>query len=95
MYNVLIERNGQFIPFDIFPILNKESNNLKKELILFNDYKEFIEQTAKYYFWGKCEYELIVSGWPNTDVSKKIDVYQQIMMNIDTVTQLFMQSKEL
>ena len=34
-----------------------------------------------YYFWSKCEYEVIVTGWPDTKTERKIDIYQQIAAN--------------
>ena len=37
-----------------------------------------------YWFWSKCEHEIIISSWPYTDkAAAKIDIYQQVMMNWD------------
>ena len=36
-----------------------------------------------YYFWSKCEYEIILSPWTGRADDIKIDIYDQIMMNFD------------
>lgn len=41
-----------------------------------------LDRQCIYYFWSKCEYEVIVSAWPPRDGSdKKIDVYSQLKAN--------------
>ena len=41
-----------------------------------------LDRLCMYYFWAKCEYEVIVSAWPPRDGSdKKIDVYSQLKAN--------------
>ena len=45
-------------------------------------FEERLRRNLMYYFWSKCEHEIIVSSWPYTeDAAAKIDVYQQVMMN--------------
>ena len=51
-----------------------------------NDYDEFctkLRRSLMYYFWGKCEWETIISPWVLRDLAKerKIDVYDQVMQN--------------
>lgn len=53
-----------------------------------NDYNVFCDEVRKslrYYYWSKCEWEIILSGWPSSNNFKeeKIDVYDQVMMNKD------------
>ena len=38
-----------------------------------------------YYFWSKCEWEIILSDWPPSDTfcKEKIDVFDQVMLNWD------------
>ncbi len=36
------------------------------------------------------KYEIILKSWPTGDVEKKIDVHQQVMMNIDIIAEIFM-----
>ena len=45
-----------------------------------------IKRWATYLFWSKCEYEVIITGWPppreDSDFrEKKVDVYQQLALN--------------
>ena len=50
-----------------------------------NELAEKIRRSLQYYFWSKCEWEIILSAWPPTDrvQPRKIDVYTQVMMNWD------------
>lgn len=47
------------------------------------EFKEFLRRTTMYYFWSKCEYEVLIYPWPNhdSDVPTKVDVYWQLQMN--------------
>ena len=51
-----------------------------------NDFQKFAESVKRslsYYFWSKCEWEIILSCFPPYKKFKdeKIDVYDQVMMN--------------
>lgn len=53
-----------------------------------DDYDTFCEEVRRslqYYFWSKCEWEIILSDWPPSDTFKelKVDVYDQVMLNKD------------
>jgi hypothetical protein len=49
----------------------------------------------QYCFWSRCEYEVIVSPWPLRDKPKeKIDVYKQVMTNIDAFIDYIWSKKE-
>lgn len=69
-------------------------NNLAKEHLIDKRFKfngsltcieDFLEERLRsecmYYFWSKCEYEVVIQGWPNKDTEKKIDVYEQLEAN--------------
>lgn len=43
--------------------------------------EEKLRRECMYYFWSKCEYEVVIQGWPNKDTEKKIDVYEQLEAN--------------
>lgn len=92
-YNVLVQdfNSRKFVPYDIFPYLTNMYNREEKKPENFKEFKKFIDSTARYQWWARCEYEIIVSGWPNITNSKKIDVYDQIELNIDAITTLFME----
>lgn len=61
----------------------KEVDVLLKEKIDKDDFSEKLKKEAMYYFWSKCEYEIILSPWAGRADDIKIDVYDQIMMNFD------------
>lgn len=43
-----------------------------------------LDHLCMYYFWAKCEYEVIVSAWPPKDgTDRKIDIYTQLKENWD------------
>lgn len=52
--------------------------------------KEFIESKSQYMYWARCEYEIVLSAWVSGTPNKKIDIYDQIMNNINVVTHIFM-----
>lgn len=55
------------------------------------EFKKFIKDRAQYQFWSRCEYEIILVDWPCQKTEEKWDVYDQIMMNLDIITQLVME----
>ena len=59
--------------------------NYKNEHHDFLKFQEDIDSILMYYFWCKCEWEIILSNFPPSDSfqKKKIDVYQQVKMNWD------------
>ncbi len=89
-FNVIIEDNGIFKPYDVVPyfisLYKKEKNKPKTK----EEFTKFVDSWAKYRFWARCEYEIILLDWPCKRVEKKIDVYQQIKMNIDIVVMILM-----
>ena len=68
---------------------NEELDEYFKVPVTYDEVKDFIRREAQYQFWGRCEYEFIMHGWPVRKESYKIDVYEQIMMNIDVVAKMF------
>lgn len=56
----------------------------------FDEFKDYVKSNCRYLFWAKCEYEIIVCGWPIRKNETKIDAYDQIKQNIDVITDLFM-----
>ena len=93
-FNVIINdfNGGTFEPYDIMPYLVNEYNEAKVKPSSFQELKEFVEQKARYQWWARCEYEIILVDWPNQKVSEKWDVYRQVMMNIDTVTRILIEN---
>lgn len=46
-------------------------------------FEKAIKSSAMYYFWSKCEWEIILSDWPPSGrfSKEKIDVYDQLRLN--------------
>lgn len=64
---------------DVISLLNKRG--MTEE-----NFREKLKSDLMYYFWSKCEYEVLVAGWPptdNKDEEEKIDIYDQVMLNFD------------
>lgn len=55
-----------------------------------------LDRLCMYYFWAKCEYEVIVSGWPPREGSdRKIDIYTQLKENWDIFKELVFRELKL
>lgn len=46
-------------------------------------FEEMIQHDLQYYFWSRCEWEIILTAWPpHSDFDgAKVDVYDQVMLN--------------
>ena len=60
-----------------------EVNKILKEKLSKEVFSEKLRREAMYYFWSKCEYEIILSPWTGRADNIKMDIYDQIMMNWD------------
>ena len=71
-----------------------------KQLIKkYKDKDTFIDQLKielAYYFWSKCEWEVIISPWvgKKEPCKAKIDVYDQVMLNWDIFANYVWENKE-
>lgn len=82
--------------YDIMPYLYRRlEEKRKKRKIALKDLtlerlKEFIDAESKYQFWSKTEYEVILHSWPSRENGHehKMDVYEQIHMNLDNIAKL-------
>lgn len=82
--------------YDIMPYLYRrlEEKRKKRQITLkdltLEKLKEFIDAESKYQFWARCEYEVILSSWPPRENGRrhKMDVYEQIHMNLDNIAKL-------
>lgn len=89
-FNVIIEDNGKFIPYDIVPYLLNRYKKEKEKPVTIEEFRKFIDSWAKYQWWSRCEYEIILSDWPGQTKNEKWDVYKQVSMNLDLITKLIM-----
>ena len=91
----------EFEPYDVMPYFLREWDEIKKTKRKYTEdkyrgkpenmaeLKEWLLHKSQYMFWSRCEYEIIVAGWPCTDVTRKIDIHDQIKMNIDLIVRIF------
>lgn len=59
-------------------VKNKKKNGKNREA-----FEEQLKADLHYYYWSKCEWEIILSHWPPFKDFKeeKIDVYDQVLLN--------------
>lgn len=62
---------------------NKRKNGKDRETFF-----EEMRRDLMYYYWSKCEWEIILQHWPPREDFKdlKIDVYDQVRLNWDAFT---------
>lgn len=61
----------------------------------FEGIKAFILKECQYQFWSRCQYEIMVDGFPESNKPEKIDVYDQIEANIDVITTIFITNEHI
>lgn len=70
--------------FNHFRFYEDCKKNAKKNA---KDYEAFCNQLKRdlqYYFWSRCEWEIIISDWPTSGrCDEKVDVYDQISLNLE------------
>lgn len=89
-------------PYDVMPYFRRayaelverhekygDSDVLDKIPVTFEEVRDFIKRESQYQFWARCEYEFIMHGWPVKRNTHKIDVHEQIMMNLDIIAKMF------
>lgn len=81
----------KFEAYDVIPYFIQEYKNLKYKPQTFGEFKSFIESESHCQFWGRCQYEIILVDWPCQKTEEKWDVFEQIMMNINIVTNIVME----
>ena len=74
--------NGSVIIRDV---LEKAKSEYKENVPNYDKFKEEVRKIVMYYYWAKCEWEVIISAWPPNENAKeeKVDVYSQVMLNFD------------
>ena len=66
-------------------VLEKAKSEYKENVPDYDKFKEEVRNVVMYYYWAKCEWEVIISAWPPNENAKeeKVDVYSQVMLNFD------------
>lgn len=93
-FNVIWQNiNSQkFEPYNVMPYLVEQYNKAKDKPTTFEEFKEFITKESAYMYWSRCEYEIIICGWPNKNLEDKWDIHGQILMNLDVITNILMEN---
>lgn len=99
-YVWIMDFNGKnLVPYDILPYLSQEWGELKpgKKKEASKDLRGWVDSKLKYQFWSRCQYEMLVLPWPPgpKDSSKKVDVYDQCVPNLDLITRLFAENERI
>ena len=89
----------KIIPYNIFgsDYIEKLYKEFKKKNIKSkNDLKEFTLLYLRKY-WSRCEYEIAVGGLHSKypEEFEKIDVFKQVEMNIDRITEYVIQELKM
>ena len=92
-WNVYIENPNQRVieTYNIFDHryfyddVVKAYNGGDDGLLFFDDFSEEVRNALRYYFWSKTQWEIVLTGWPESTNFKnaKVSVYDQIMLNYD------------
>lgn len=85
-YTYIYDFNAKEIkPYNVFTHVAylRKILELYLESTSWEDFKKEVDRWTQYYFWSKCEYELILSSWPNKEEEIKIDIYDQLKLNWD------------
>ena len=103
-FNVLLRDFNKKEPtfYDVLPYFRRKWEEFpynwdedNKEVLVKTkeELKKWIKDRSQYQFWSRCEYEFLIAKWPFggrqlTEDIDIIDVHEQIMMNIDVVTDI-------
>ena len=76
--------SDRLVHYDVLPYFRRNCAKCDN----YKSFKGEVERTSRYKFWARCEYEMICSGWPVQKNEYKLDVHEQVMMNIDIITDI-------
>lgn len=70
-------------PFNVFNHcgFNNAVTDIFSKRLYMDEFEEMIDKEAKYYFWYKAEYEVLIGGLFGRKT--KIDIYSQLKLNWD------------
>lgn len=87
-WNVNLNRLEEYdvIPRFVDAIKSIKKNERPKTV---EELDEVLKSEARYMFWAKCEYELLIKSWPEGKNDEKIDIYHQLKLNWDVFVRYF------
>ena len=89
-------------PYNIFKnnSFYRDCENCIKTCDDIDSFFKRLDKLLMYYFWARCEYEIVLTGWPSPEYTKdkKIDIYDQVTLNyqafVDYIWNNFKTKKE-
>lgn len=90
--------NDKIINYDIFWKGSPEviAKRIKTEKINnYNDFKESMKRMWMHDFWSKSECEILVSGLHTRVEPTKIDIWDQIEMNLDRILEYVIKEMQI
>lgn len=95
VWNVYVEDfNGEIASYNIFNhggFWESVKKDFKKYRDDFDGFSAKVQRELMYYFWAKCEWEVIISEWPprtkGVNHQKKVDVHDQVLLNYEKFIQ--------
>ena len=91
-FNVIIEdfNSHGFVAYDVIPYIMQRYKEERAKPTTFDQFKEFVERKSFYQWYSRCEYEIVLKPWVGKDENseQRIDVYWQILLNLDIITQI-------
>ena len=82
--------------YDIFT--NAEFCTSVKELANINSFHTFsnlLHRQCMYIFWGRCQYESVLSSWPSGAEQYKISIYDQLELNWNVFARYVWRARKL
>lgn len=84
--------SSKFEPYDVMPYFIHEYKAEETKPKTVKEFTEFVKSKSLYQFWSRCEYEIVLHDWPCDTVAYKMDVHEQLMMNLDIVVSILMEN---
>lgn len=85
IYNFNKRKIETYNIFDHYSFLEDCKKNAKKNIHDYNAFCEQLKRDTMYYYWSKCEWEIVVMPWVGKEVKPlKIDVFDQLKLNWET-----------
>ena len=89
----------RIIKYNIFDHYNfhKDLKNIIKKINNKDEFSEKVKHSAMYYFWSKCEYEILITTWIGRKDFKdeKVDVYDQLQLNWNAFIDYIWENKKI
>ena len=76
---------------------SQDLKDIIKELRNKEELSEEVRRLASYYFWAKCEYEVLITSWIGRKNFKdeKVDVYDQLQLNWNAFIDYIWKNKKI